>query len=159
MARIFAARGHLVIATEPDNAGFGLMSKLNSVIDKSFEIHAKNISKVIFRSPEFYPLTAQDLFVILKNEPTNFDFIYCANVVEHIAELSNFFSCVVPLIKLDGEFRFICPNYAFPYEPHFGFITFFSKKFTFKMQKKKILNSHINDALLFWQEYLQLEAI
>jgi hypothetical protein len=35
-------------------------------------------------------------------------------------------------------FRFVFTNYAFPYEPHFGFLTIFSKKWTLKIQKKKI---------------------
>lgn len=152
LARIFASRGHLITATEPDNAGFGSMNKLNLVIEKSFEADANKILSAISNNPKFYSLSAQDLSESLRSETRVFDFIYCANVVEHVNDLSNFFLSVVPLLGFDGSFRFICPNYAFPYEPHFGFVTFFSKKLTFKLQKKKILNSYIDDSLIFWQD-------
>ena len=152
LARIFASRGNLVVATEPDNAGFGLMGKLNSVIGKSFELSDVNLTAVLKDNPDFYSLTAQDLFVELKNKATYFDFIYCANVVEHVGNLVDFFSCIIPLLRPDGKFRFVCPNYAFPYEPHFGFLTLFSKKLTYKVRKKEVLNSHIEDAILFWKD-------
>jgi SAM-dependent methyltransferase len=152
LARIFASRGNLVIASEPDTAGFGVMGKLNSVIDKSFEVGGVNLTDGVENNPKFYSLTAQGLYEVLKNKSIYFDFIYCANVVEHVGDLDDFLSYVVPLLRKDGKFRFICPNYAFPYEPHLGFFTLFSKKLTFKVRKKEILNSKIDDAFLFWQD-------
>lgn len=48
-----------------------------------------------------------------------FTFIFSINVMEH---LSNPYSVLIQLSQLltnNGFYRFICPNYDFPYEPHF----------------------------------------
>ena len=82
--------------------------------------------------------TAEDLFTTLQSKHKEFNFIFCANVVEHVINLPRFFDSIIPLISQNGTFRFVCPNYAIPYEPHFGFLTLFSKKLTYKFQKRKI---------------------
>jgi 2-polyprenyl-3-methyl-5-hydroxy-6-metoxy-1,4-benzoquinol methylase len=48
-----------------------------------------------------------------------FDFIFSINVMEHLKDP---FSVVIHLLKYlknAGKIRFFCPNYDFPYEPHF----------------------------------------
>ena len=131
LSRMVAEKGHTVIATEPATSGFGVVKVLQKVIEKSFNTETK--------VPVYYSETAEDLFTTLQSEHKKFNYIFCANVVEHVINLPKFFDSIIPLISQNGTFRFVCPNYAIPYEPHFGFITLFSKKLTFKFQKRKIL--------------------
>jgi 2-polyprenyl-3-methyl-5-hydroxy-6-metoxy-1,4-benzoquinol methylase len=130
LSRMVAEKGHNVIATEPATSGFGVVKVLQKVIEESFVTNSK--------TPIYYSVTAEELFPKLQEKNTRFDYIFCANVVEHVADIQIFFDSTLPLLSQEGLFRFVCPNYAFPYEPHFGFLTIFSKKWTLKIQKKKI---------------------
>ena len=42
-----------------------------------------------------------------------------------------------------ASYRFVCPNSAFPYEPHFGIPTLFSKALTERVFRRRILASPI----------------
>jgi 2-polyprenyl-3-methyl-5-hydroxy-6-metoxy-1,4-benzoquinol methylase len=130
LSRMVAEKGHNVIATEPATSGFGVVKVLQKVIEESFVTDSK--------TPIYYSATAEDLTLELQEEYLSFDYIFCANVVEHVINLSRFFDAILPLKSQKGTFRFVCPNYTFPYEPHFGFITLFSKKLTYIFYKKRI---------------------
>jgi 2-polyprenyl-3-methyl-5-hydroxy-6-metoxy-1,4-benzoquinol methylase len=130
LSRMVAEKGHNVIATEPATSGFGVVKVLQKVIEESFVTNSK--------TPIYYYVTAEELFPKLQEKNISFDYIFCANVVEHVADIQIFLDSALPLLSQKGLFRFVCPNYAFPYEPHFGFLTIFSKKWTLKIQQKKI---------------------
>jgi 2-polyprenyl-3-methyl-5-hydroxy-6-metoxy-1,4-benzoquinol methylase len=134
LSRLIAERGHNVIGTDPSSSGFTVIRKLHNVIENCF------ISKL--PQPEFYELRAQELGKNLAGDAT-FDYIFCANVVEHVQDQKEFFDSIIPKLKVNGVFRFICPNYLFPYEPHFGFLSLPSKTITRIIQRKKIQNSEI----------------
>jgi SAM-dependent methyltransferase len=144
VSRLISDYGHKVIATDPQSAGFGVMYKLNKIIERSFE-HKSFL-------PEFYTLKAEDLAKVLKNKNINIDMAFCANVIEHVGNLEPFFESILNNLKPNGKFRFICPNSAFPYEPHFGFITLFSKKLTYLVKRHYIINAGIEKPLEFYQE-------
>jgi len=149
LARSISALGHEVIGAEPASAGFGLMNTFNEIIGESFINNLENeVSPSL--SPKFYPKTSQDLFLSFHENNIRFDFAYSANVVEHVSDLASFFQTIVPLLKVGGSFRFVCPNYAFPYEPHFGIPTLFSKSLTFKIFQKRIVSSHLRDSIEFY---------
>jgi len=70
-----------------------------------------------------------------------FDFIFSMNVLEHTNNIEKHIRCCYKLLKDKNSLLFIqCPNYAFPFEPHFykWFIPFFPK-FTFNYLRKKNL--------------------
>ena len=70
-----------------------------------------------------------------------FDFIFSMNVLEHADDIEEHIRCCLKLLKDENSLLFIqCPNYAFPFEPHFykWFIPFFPK-FTFGYFRKKNL--------------------
>jgi 2-polyprenyl-3-methyl-5-hydroxy-6-metoxy-1,4-benzoquinol methylase len=48
-----------------------------------------------------------------------FDFIFSINVMEHLKNPYAVLSQLEGLLKSGAEYRFSCPNYDFPYEPHF----------------------------------------
>ena len=70
-----------------------------------------------------------------------FDFIFSMNVLEHTDNIEEHIRCCIKLLKDVNSILFIqCPNYAFPFEPHFykWFIPLLPK-FTFAYLRKKRL--------------------
>lgn len=70
-----------------------------------------------------------------------FDFIFSMNVLEHTNHIEQHIKSCINLLKDEKSILFIqCPNYTFPFEPHFykWFIPFFPN-FTFQILKKKSL--------------------
>jgi len=70
-----------------------------------------------------------------------FDFIFSMNVLEHTADIKQHIRSCMNLLKNENSLLFIqCPNYTFPFEPHFykWFIPFFPN-FTFKTLRNKML--------------------
>jgi 2-polyprenyl-3-methyl-5-hydroxy-6-metoxy-1,4-benzoquinol methylase len=49
-----------------------------------------------------------------------FDVIFSVNVLEHIPQLESAFNGMLRVLARDGLMRHTCPNYAVPYEPHYG---------------------------------------
>jgi 2-polyprenyl-3-methyl-5-hydroxy-6-metoxy-1,4-benzoquinol methylase len=49
-----------------------------------------------------------------------FDFIFSNHVLEHVDDLEQLISTLSALLADGGRMVHICPNYRFPYEPHFG---------------------------------------
>lgn len=68
----------------------------------------------------------------------SFDYAFSINVMEHVSNVKAVIANVGYSLRAAASYRFTCPNYLFPYEPHFNIPTFFSKKITEKIFKKKI---------------------
>jgi hypothetical protein len=72
--------------------------------------------------------------------------------MEHVESVSMALRKVSKAIRPGGEYRFTCPNYLFPYEPHFDIPTLFSKRLTGNVLRKLILQSdRVADPALVWQ--------
>ena len=73
---------------------------------------------------------------------TKFDFIFSMNVLEHTDDIKQHIISCKNLLKDEHSLLFIqCPNYTFPFEPHFykWFFPFFPS-FTFaKLRRKKLI--------------------
>jgi 2-polyprenyl-3-methyl-5-hydroxy-6-metoxy-1,4-benzoquinol methylase len=50
---------------------------------------------------------------------SKFDFIFSINVMEHLKDPYSVVVHLMKYLKNSGKIRFFCPNYDFPYEPHF----------------------------------------
>lgn len=48
-----------------------------------------------------------------------FDFIFSINVMEHLKDPYSVAIHLMKYLNKSGKIRFFCPNYDFPYEPHF----------------------------------------
>jgi SAM-dependent methyltransferase len=59
-----------------------------------------------------------------------FELAFSINVMEHVDDVAQVLRSVHRALKVGGYHRFVCPNYAFPYEPHFNIPTLFSRFLT-----------------------------
>ncbi|HFB54797.1 MAG TPA: class I SAM-dependent methyltransferase [Hellea balneolensis] len=67
-----------------------------------------------------------------------FDLIYLVNVFEHFPDWKNFMHIVKRALRPQGRCIILCPNYSFPYEPHFRLPILVNKSVSFKFYKKRI---------------------
>jgi len=80
---------------------------------------------------------------------TKFDFIFSMNVLEHTDDIKQHITSCMNLLKDEQSLLFIqCPNYTFPFEPHFykWFIPFFPN-FTFATLRRKKLIKELGNTM------------
>src|SRR3546814_21121737 len=53
-------------------------------------------------------------------ECDSFDFAFSINVMEHVNDVEQVIINVFNSLKENAYYDFTCPNYLFPYEPHFN---------------------------------------
>jgi hypothetical protein len=70
-----------------------------------------------------------------------FSFAFSINVMEHVGDVSAVIHRVFESLKARGLYRFTCPNYLFPYEPHFNIPTLISKLLTERVFRRRIYSS------------------
>ena len=73
-----------------------------------------------------------------------FDFIFSINVMEHLKDPYSVLLQMVRTLKHGGIYRFFCPNYNFPYEPHFGKWLYLRRHKAFYLQKKRAGSSVVS---------------
>ena len=141
LAMEIATRGHSVVAFEPQSSGFGRMREMRETLMGIWTPPIESIKWV-------------DDFLVARDRRLSCPPAYAIaiNVVEHVPDVGDFIADVMSVMSPGGRFRFICPNYHFPYEPHFDILTAFSKAATFRLFRKAILNSSIDDADGLWNE-------
>jgi SAM-dependent methyltransferase len=120
--------GFSVSALEPTGTGFSHFERLRClVLECASTLNCK---------PSYIQTAAEDL-----DSKSIFDFAFSVNVMEHVNDVGNVLERVGTSLKLGAKYRFTCPNYYFPYEPHFNIPTLFSKKLTEKFFNRRIFES------------------
>ena len=117
---------HDITSIEPGNYSDGFATNIDKLRNHILEYDNKNIHT-----------TSLENF----NTTEKYDFIFSMNVLEHTININEHISKCLSLLKNKHSILFIeCPNYSFPYEPHFRefFLPLFPK-LTFKTLKKKKL--------------------
>lgn len=100
-------QGFDVVALEPVGTGYDFFSVAGEEIRN-------------FSGPgtlEWLPIGVEEL------DPAShgiFDFIFSVHVIEHVPDLDAAFRAMSAVLAGDGLMVHLCPNYAVPYEPHFG---------------------------------------
>jgi SAM-dependent methyltransferase len=117
--------GYIVTALEPIDRGFSHFFKLRQLV-------LEQAYKSGF-TPDLLNISAENL-----NEKASYDFSFSINVMEHVTSVKLVIENVARAMKPTGVYRFTCPNYFFPYEPHFNIPTLFSKKLTEHFFKDRI---------------------
>ena len=131
--------GFKVTALEPIGTGFSEFKTLQKLI---IDYAVKNNCKPIIET------TPIENFKLIKH----FDFAFSVNVMEHVKDFSKAIVNAHGALKTNGQYRFSCPNYIFPYEPHFNIATLFNKKLTELVFKDKIYNNRkLEDPAGVWE--------
>jgi 2-polyprenyl-3-methyl-5-hydroxy-6-metoxy-1,4-benzoquinol methylase len=135
-----ASEGFKVTSIEPIGKGF---DGINSIMQIFLEI--AQTEKLYFN---LYENEVED-FVSEKR----FDFVFSINVMEHLRNPYLVMAQITELLNQNGSYRFICPNYSFPYEPHFAKLMFLRKNQAFHLSYKRASknNQVIGDSLGLYQ--------
>ncbi len=102
-----ASEGFKVTSVEPVGEGFTGISHIMSIFSKI--ARTENVTFKLVESP------IEDCAFDHK-----FDFIFSINVMEHLKDPYAVLIQMNNALKVGGKYRFLCPNYDFPYEPHFS---------------------------------------
>lgn len=134
-----AKEGFRVAALEPVGEGFSSFSELQKLV----LVYAEKRGT----APEVLPIPVEQL-----DQNSSFDFAYSINVMEHVGNFALALERVGRAIRPGSEYRFICANYLFPYEPHFNVPIVFSKSVTEKLFRRRIYgNTRVGDAAGVWK--------
>ena len=102
-----ASEGYKVTTVEPVGVGFSDISFIMKIFSKI--ANAENLNFELIESP-----------IEVCRFDHKFDFIFSINVMEHLKDPYSVLHQMVEALKHGGGYRFFCPNYNFPYEPHFS---------------------------------------
>lgn len=112
---------------EPSGTGFDIMTRMAAQIDAA----AAEGSSF---SPSDKCCTALDSEV-----DGSYDLIFSVHVMEHIEDPAQAFAAMERVLAPDGVMLHLCPNYRFPYDPHFSaFIPFYSPAFARRLYTRRI---------------------
>lgn len=131
--------GFNVTALEPLGQGFSHFASLQQIV---LEVAASELC-----CPTVLSCSAENLSVAQR-----FDYAFSINVMEHVANAGEVLRRVMNSLLPNAKYRFTCPNYLFPYEPHFNIPTLFSKKLTEILFYSRIRSSsELHDPLALWR--------
>lgn len=134
-----AREGYDVTSLEPTGSGFGHFERMRLLILE----HAAEQGSL----PRIVDSTAEGLALA-----DCFDYAFSINVMEHVGDVEQSLQRVGRSLRPGASYRFTCPNYLFPYEPHFNIPTLFSKRLTERLFRQKIQGRRgIPDAEGLWQ--------
>lgn len=74
-----------------------------------------------------------------------FDFIFSINVMEHLNDPYSVLIEMMDNLKTGCSYRFFCPNYDFPFEPHFGKWLISRSNKAFFLPRKRAASSLISE--------------
>lgn len=131
--------GYQVTALEPLGSGFSGFIELQRIV-LNYAV-SRGISPTVLAIP-----------IESLDRDEEFSFAFSVNVMEHIDNVPIALSNIGRSLRSRGTYRFTCPNYLFPYEPHFDMPTLFSKNLTEKVFRKRIfLSERISDQAEVWR--------
>lgn len=131
--------GFEVTALEPIGKGFSSFAELQDVV-LSYA-HERGAA------PRVLNVAVEDFASEQK-----FAFAYSINVMEHVDDVPLALKNISAALAVYGRYRFTCPNYLFPYEPHFNIPTLFSKSMTASIFSNRIFgNQDMDDPEGVWR--------
>lgn len=125
LSSYLALKGYKVTALEPISNGFSHFRTMQDIV--------LEVSKGLGIEINILNIPGEEL-----EEEDKFDFGFSINVMEHVDDYEHVLSNVVSCLKIGGIYRFICPNYAFPFETHFNLPIIINKSITKFVFRKRI---------------------
>jgi SAM-dependent methyltransferase len=133
-----AREGFVVTAVEPTGAGFGAFEELGNLVLTLAARDGVAPTVVRCKAEEF-------------RSDALFEFAFSVNVMEHIEAPSVAIERISGTLSPRGSYRFLCPNYLFPYEPHFNIPTVGSKRLTERVFRRRIKDdTKVRDPVGLW---------
>jgi len=130
--------GYVVTVVEPVGCGFSHFNRLRKIV--------LDYARERGFAPTLVTVPAENL-----NFTSEFDFAFSINAMEHVGDVAMVLRRVISAVMPGGHYHFLCPNYLFPYEPHFNIPTLFSKMLTMHVLGKYIRSSKkIVDPMGMW---------
>lgn len=117
--------GFEVTALEPVGEGFSHFHKIQEIVMEQARDDGC-LPRILLQAAETFDVQSR------------FDYAFSINVMEHVRDVGEVLSRVGASLKPDAVYRFTCPNYWFPYEPHFDMPTLFSKALTKRFFARQI---------------------
>lgn len=131
--------GYAVTAVEPFGEGFSAFSEVQALVLEFARAHGFE--------PEVRTVAIEAL-----RDDARFALAYSVNVMEHVGDVGAALAAVAAALVPGGCYRFTCPNYRFPYEPHFNIPTLFSKRLTERVFGTRIFgNRRMDDPAGVWR--------
>jgi len=134
-----AREGFAITSIEPTGVGFGAFEELGDMV---LALAARDGV-----APRVVRCKAEEF-----RSDARFQFAFSVNVMEHVEAPNVAIDRVSASLSPGGSYRFLCPNYLFPYEPHFNIPTFGSKALTGRLLRRRIEGSTtVRDPMGLWQ--------
>lgn len=119
-----ASEGYKITTVEPVGDGFnGITFIMKVYLDISLK---ENLDINLVESP------IEDFC-----DSRSFDFIFSINVMEHVKDPYSVLLKLTKILKKGRKYRFTCPNYDFPYEPHFARWIFTRRNNAFFLEERR----------------------
>ncbi len=139
--------GFEVTALEPTGSGFSHFEQLRQLV--------RDRAESLGCLPRVVDLPAE-----VFTEKNRYDFAFSVNVMEHVNDVPSVMANIADSLVAGASYRFTCPNYLFPYEPHFNIPTLFSKKLTEKVLHSRIFDSKsMPDPAGLWQSLNWIDVL
>jgi SAM-dependent methyltransferase len=139
--------GFDVTALEPAGTGFSHFERMKAIVIAA--------ARRVGCCPSILDQPAEELSAV-----GCFDYAYSVNVMEHVHDVAAVISNVGNSLVTGGIYRFTCPNYLFPYEPHFNIPTLFSKQLTERVLRPRIVGiQNMPDPLGAWESLNWINVI
>lgn len=134
-----AREGFSVTAIEPTGAGFGSFEELGAVV---LAVAARDGA-----APAIVRCGAEEFASDIR-----YALAFSVNVMEHVDAPDQAIARVSAALSAGGSYHFLCPNYLFPYEPHFNIPTIGGKALTGRLLRGRIEgNARVGDAVGLWK--------
>ena len=136
--------GFQVTALEPVGEGFSHFTRLQkSVLEYAGE---QGIAPALLAS------TGESL-----DRANEFDFACSMNVMEHVRDVTTVIERAIAAVRPGAAYRFVCPNYAFPYETHFNIPILWNKPVTRRLLRRRIENCRALGVSRCGMEFIELD--
>ncbi len=134
-----AREGFSVTAIEPTGIGFGSFEELGAIV--------LALAALEGAVPTIARCGAEDF-----ESDTRYALAFSVNVMEHVEAPDQGIARVSAVLSAGGSYRFLCPNYLFPYEPHFDIPTVGSKAMTERFMRGRIEGcARVDDPVGLWK--------
>ena len=135
--------GILALAIQLESEGFNVTT---------IEPIGEGFTGISFMMQQFMEIASEEaLGVSLIRSPIEqcvfedkFDFAFSINVMEHLQDPLEVLKQILKTLNPGGVYRFFCPNYDFPYEPHFGKLLWKRKNHSFYLKKMHAQRKNID---------------